>query len=55
MSAKRKGYGFIRVGVGRKTSARDKRRVAATQSRRRQERPQDDPWWMRSRRPGDHA
>jgi hypothetical protein len=51
---KRKGYDFVRVGVERKTSARD-RRVAESrgQLRRRQQRPQEEQaWWMRPRRPG---
>src|SRR5262249_11767697 len=40
MSTKRKGYGFVRVNVERKASARDKRRVAASRLRRREERRQ---------------
>jgi len=54
MSTKRKSYDFVRVGVERKTSARD-RRVAESrgQLRRRQQRPQgEQAWWMRPRHPG---
>jgi hypothetical protein len=58
MGTKKKGYGFVHVGVDRKFSPRDKRRVTESRPRTvknslRQERSQEEqPWWMRPRRPG---